>query len=145
MLDVGSGAGFPAVPLKIHIPNLTITLLEGNSKKVSFLRHVIRLLRLEQIDVIQGRIEKDNGGLSHGGFPLITARALAGLGKTLSWCAPYLCQGGLLVSFLGPRAEEDLEENRQIMKSQGLVLHKMVQYFLPKKKTKRNTVFLRKV
>lgn len=144
MLDVGSGAGFPAVPLKIYIPSLKITLLEANSKKVSFLRHVIRLLGLKQIDVIQGRIEKDNGRLSHGGFPLITARALAGLGQTLSWCAPYLCQGGLLVSFLGPRAEDDLKENRQIMKSHGMVLHGMIPYFLPKKKTKRNTVIFKK-
>lgn len=144
MLDVGSGAGFPAVPLKIYIPSLKITLLEANSKKVSFLRHVIRLLGLKQIDVIQGRIEKDNGRLSHGGFPLITARALAGLGQTLSWCAPYLCQGGLLVSFLGPRAEDDLKENRQIMKSHGMVLHEMIPYFLPRKKTKRNTVIFKK-
>jgi 16S rRNA (guanine527-N7)-methyltransferase len=145
MLDVGSGAGFRALPLKIYIPNLIITLLEANSKKVSFLRHVIRLLRLKQIDVIQGRIEKDNCRLPQGGFPLITARALAGLGQTLTWCAPYLCQGGLLVSFLGPRVNEVLKENREIMQSKGIVLHEMIPYFLPQKNTQRNTVIFKKI
>ncbi len=144
MLDVGSGAGFPAIPLKIHIPNLKITLIEANSKKVSFLRHVIRLLNLNEIEVINGRIEQDKGRLKHKTFPLITARALAGLGQTLSWCAPYLCQGGLLVSFLGSRAEEDLKDSRQVMQRHGIVLHEMIPYLLPRKKTKRNTVIFRK-
>ena len=144
MLDVGSGAGFPAIPLKIHIPNLKITLIEANSKKVSFLRHVIRLLNLNEIEVIKMRIEQDKGRLIDKEFPLITARALAGMGQTLSWCAPYLCHGGLLVSFLGSRIEEDLKENRGVMKKYGIAVYKMIPYILPTKKTKRNTVIFRK-
>ncbi len=145
MLDVGSGAGFPAIPLKIHIPNLKMTLIEANSKKVSFLRHVIRSLNLNEIEVINKRIEQDKGLLKDMEFPLITARALAGLGQMLSWCAPYLCQGGLLVSFLGPHAEEDLRENREVMEKQGIVLHEMIPYVLPTKKTKRNTVIFKRL
>lgn len=144
MLDVGSGAGFPALPLKIIIPNLDITLLEANTKKVSFLRHIIRLLKLKHILVIRGRIEKDKGRFRKGEFPLITARALARLGQTLIWCVPYLCRGGLLVSFLGPRAKEVLKENREIMQNQGIVLQETIPYFLPEKKTQRNTVIFRK-
>jgi 16S rRNA (guanine527-N7)-methyltransferase len=144
MLDVGSGAGFPAIPLKIYIPNLKMTLIEANSKKVSFLRHVIRSLNLNEIEVINKRIEQDKGRLKDKEFPLITARALAGLGQMLSWCAPYLGQGGMLVSFLGPHAEEDLRENREVMEKQGIVLHEMIPYVLPTKKTKRNTVIFKK-
>jgi len=145
MLDVGSGAGFPAIPLKIYIPNLKMTLIEANSKKVSFLRHIIRLLNLNEIEVINKRIEQDKGLLNDKEFPLITARALAGLGQMLSWCAPYLGQGGLLVSFLGPHAREDLMENREVMEKQGIVLHEMIPYVLPAKKTKRNTVIFKRL
>ena len=144
LLDVGTGAGFPGIPLKIYMPELKIILLEASSKKVSFLRYVIRKLRLTDIDVIKGRIEQDGNGLRHGEFPLITARAVAGLGQTLSWCAPYLSQGGLLVSFLGPHVDERLNENKQVMECHGIDVHKMIPYFLPGKKTKRHTVIFKK-
>jgi len=144
LLDVGTGAGFPGIPLKIYMPKLKIILLEANSRKVSFLRHVIRKLRLTDIDVIEGRIEQDGNGLRQGEFPLITARAVAGLGQTLSWCAPYLAEGGVLVSFLGPRVDEGLKEYKHVMESHGIDVHKVIPYYLPGKKTKRHTVIFRK-
>lgn len=144
MLDVGSGAGFPGIPLKIYMPNLKITLIEANSKKVSFLRHVIRHLGLNEVDVIKGRIEQEGNGLRHGEFPLITARAVASLGQTLSWCAPYLSHGGVLISFLGPNVDERLNKNKQVMESYGIDLHKRIPYYLPGKKTKRHTVIFKK-
>jgi 16S rRNA (guanine527-N7)-methyltransferase len=144
LLDVGTGAGFPGIPLKIYLPNLKITLLEANSKKVSFLRHVIRKLGLTDIDVIKGRIEQGGNDLHQVEFPLITARAVAGLGQTLAWCAPYLSQGGLLVSFLGPHVDERLNENKEVMASHSVDIYKMIPYFLPGKKTKRHTVIFRK-
>ena len=142
MLDVGSGAGFPAIPLKILIPSLKMSLIEANSKKVSFLKHIIRQINLKEIEVIRGRIEP--GRLEDRAFSLITARAIAGLGQTLSWCGPHLCQGGLMICFLGPHAERDLRENRKVMESQGLVLHKKISYILPTKKTDRNAVIFRR-
>jgi 16S rRNA (guanine527-N7)-methyltransferase len=145
ILDVGSGAGFPAIPLKILMPSLNITLIEANTKKVSFLRHVIRLLNLNDIEVINERIEQESGRLNHEEFSLITARALAGLSQTLTWCAPFLCRGGLLVSFLGSHAEEDLKESQLVMERNSFVLDELIPYVLPTKKTYRHTVILRKV
>lgn len=144
MLDVGSGAGFPGVPLKIYNPQLKIHLLETNSKKVSFLKHVIRLLRLNEIEVIKGRIEKDGSKLHPGGYQLITARALARLSQIILWCAPLLSQKGLLVCFLGRRAHDELEETRRIMEEQEVVLHRVIPYLLPGKTSKRHTVMLKK-
>jgi 16S rRNA (guanine527-N7)-methyltransferase len=144
MLDVGSGAGFPGVPLKIYNPQLKIHLLETNSKKVSFLKQVIRLLRLNEIEVIKGRIEKDGSKLHPGGYQLITARALASLSQIIFWCAPLLSQKGLLVCFLGRRAHDELEETRQIMEEQEIVLHRVIPYLLPGKTSKRHTVMLKK-
>jgi len=144
MLDAGSGAGLPGLPLKIYNPRLKTHLLETKSKKVSFLNHVIRLLRLNEIEVIKGRIEKDVKKHHPAGYHIITARALARLSQTVAWCAPLLCPGGLLVSFLGSRADEDLKESRQIVEEQGLVLEKRIPYVLPGKRSKRNTIIFKK-
>ena len=144
MLDVGSGAGFPGVPLKIYNPQLKAHLLEPNSKKVSFLRQVIRLLRLNEIKVIEGRIERDGSKLHPGGYQLITARALAPLAQTIRWCAPFLYPGGLLVGFLGRRADDELEKGRQIGERHQVSLHKVIPYSLPGKSSKRKTILLRK-
>ena len=144
MLDVGSGAGFPGIPLKIYRPQLETHLFEKTSKKVSFLKQVIRLLGLNGIHVIKGRIEKNGDTLHPDGYPLITARALAGLHQTIEWCSPFLLPGGLLVSFLGSRAEEDLKECQQIMEENRILIHRKIPYLLPGKRSKRNTVIFKK-
>jgi len=144
MLDVGSGAGFPGIPLKIYKPQLETHLLETNSKKVSFLKQVIRLLGLKEIHVIKGRIERDGDTLHPDGYHLITARALAGLHQTIAWCSPFLLPGGLLVSFLGCRAEEDLKGCQQIMEENRIFIHRKILYVLPGKRSKRNTVIFKK-
>ncbi len=144
MLDVGSGAGFPGVPLKIYSPQLKTHLLEATSKKVSFLKRVVRLLRLNEIEVIKGRVEKDGSRLHGGGYQLITARALARLGQTILWCVPFLSSGGLLVGFLGRRAHDEIEESRKIMEQHHMILHNVIPYVLPGKKSRRHTVILKK-
>lgn len=149
MLDVGSGAGFPGLPLKIYNPLLKTDLLESNSKKVSFLKQVIRLLGLNEIEVIKGRIETDGRtrkghALLHAGYHLITARALADLSQTLVWCSPFLFPGGLLVGFLGSRAEDDMKKSQRIMKEHSLVVFKKIPYILPGKRSKRTTVIFKK-
>ena len=144
LLDVGSGAGFPGVPLKIYKPNLVAHLLEANTKKVSFLKQIVRLLRLNEIAVIKGRIERGGDNLHSDGYHLITARAVARLGQTIAWCAPFLSPGGLLVSFLGGRAEDALRENRQIIEEHWVVLHKVIPYLLPGKQSERKIVIHKK-
>jgi 16S rRNA (guanine527-N7)-methyltransferase len=142
MLDVGSGAGFPGIPLKICKPQLNAHLLEASAKKVSFLRQVVRLLSLEETEVIRGRIEKDRGILHPDGYHLITARALAPLGQTIMWCAPLLRPGSFLVSFMGGRFEDELKKNRQVIKDHDLTIHKKIPYTVPGRESARTTIIL---
>ena len=144
LLDVGSGAGFPAIPLKIHSPKLKVDLVEAKAKKVSFLRQVIRLLGIEGIRVIRGRVEEAHLRLQKGGYHLVTARAVTGLGRTVTWCAPFLRPTGLLVSFLGADAEKELEENREVLERWKLRVHQEIVYLLPGKDTERHTLVLKK-
>jgi len=144
MLDVGSGAGFPGLPLKILKPWLKTQLLEAHSKKVSFLKQVIRLLKLDEIKVIKGRIEKHRGNLYPAGYDLITARALTTLYQTIEWCAPHLSPGGLLITFLGSSIEEDLTKCLPLLESSGIVQDRLIPYLLPGKKSERNIVIFKK-
>jgi len=144
LLDVGSGAGFPGIPLKICKPQLKTQLIEANSKKANFLKQVIRITKLHEIEVIKGRIEKDGSILSHKGYHIITTRALAPLIQTLAWCVPYLMSGGLIVNFQGSKFAEALEESADIIKEYGLFLYKSVPYKLPEKDSQRHILIFMK-
>ncbi len=108
LLDVGSGAGLPGIPLKLALPRLRATLLDGTGKRVRFLQEVIDALDLRGIGAVQGRAEE----LAHDDewrewFDLVTARALARLPTLLEWCLPFARVGGLL---LAPKAGDLTEE-----------------------------------
>jgi 16S rRNA (guanine527-N7)-methyltransferase len=143
-LDVGSGAGFPGLPLKIMMPQWDTCLLEANRKKVSFLRHVIRLMKMRGIEAVKGRIEEKGGRFQPGPYDIMTARALAPLGRTVSWCAPLLQPGGLLVIFSGADGPKALAEAEEVLKRHKLVLHKAIPYVLPGRERKRHALLLKR-
>ena len=141
LLDVGSGAGLPGLPLKIHCPLRNTFLLEPNSKKVSFLCHVIRLIRLGGVHTIRSRVEHLPKATR---YDMVTARALAEFRKTLDGCAPVVNHGGLLVLYLGSRAEEDLKEGERLLADHHLRVFKSFSYSLPGKRSERHTVIFQK-
>lgn len=98
LLDIGSGAGFPGLPLKIVRPQWHVTLLEATAKKTLFLRHIVETLQLRDVEIIHGRAEE----LAHqpeyrARFDIITARAVSALPALLEYCAPYCRVGGMIV------------------------------------------------
>ena len=126
ILDMGSGAGFPAVPLKIAHPELVITLVEAVHKKASFLRHIVRTLQLLEIDVV----DKRTGELPashHQAYDVVTARAFADMKAALSEGAPFLKPDGLMILSRGP--EEAIEEGTAL--KTGMVIEKRLDLGLP--------------
>ena len=144
MLDVGSGAGFPAIPIKVCRPRLTVHLVEAGARRVSFLKQVIRLTGLQGIRAIRGRIERDTGLVRAQGYDVVTFRALAPMPRAVLWCCPHLRPGGLMISFQGPRYENVLKESSEILEKEGLILEKRIPYKLPGKADPRNILLFRK-
>ena len=144
LLDVGSGAGFPAIPLKICRPAMKFFLMEPNLKKGSFLKQVIRLCGLTQIEVIRERIETPSRPLPFTRCDIITSRAMAPLPKLIGWCMPYLTPGGMLVAFLGNRFEDILSECEPLMKEENLFVDELRPYTVKSKRPERCLLILKK-
>ena len=145
VLDLGSGAGFPGVPLKIAVPALTITLLEATRKKANFLRHIIRILGLTNITVVECRAEKfSEAEPAHPGFDFVLARALAPLKTLLRLGAPLAREGGYLVAMKGGKAAEELKKSQTILKDLSLKIDKKIMFLLPPNNKKRCLIFMKK-
>ncbi len=110
VLDIGTGAGFPGLPLKIFVPSLAVLLLESSQKKCSFLRHIARGLKLANVEIVHGRAE-DRKLIERygGGFDLVLSRALADLSTSLQLALPYAKEGGRIVGMRGRQGERERE------------------------------------
>jgi 16S rRNA (guanine527-N7)-methyltransferase len=145
LLDLGSGAGFPGVPLKIAAPALTITLLEATRKKANFLRHLTRILGLPQITVVESRAEKFCEACpNHPGFDFVIARALAPLETFLRLGYSLAHQGGYLVAMKGEKADEELKKSQAILNQFSLKVDKKILFHLPPTNKKRYLIFMKK-
>jgi 16S rRNA (guanine527-N7)-methyltransferase len=114
LLDVGTGAGFPGIPLKIVAPSLKVTLMDGTGKKIAFLREVVAKLGLAQVEVVQGRAEEmGNSADYRAQFDLVTARAVASLNTLVEYLLPLVRRGGLAVIYKGASAPQELVESRK--------------------------------
>lgn len=120
LLDVGTGAGFPGIPLKIVAPQLQVTLMDGTGKKVTFLREVVNKLGLTGVDAVQGRAEEmGNDPDYRGRFDLVTARAVAALNTLVEYLLPLVRRDGLAVIYKGSSAPQELAEARQAIHMLG--------------------------
>lgn len=112
LLDIGSGAGFPGIPLKIVRPSLEITLLDSVQKKVFFMRDVIRGLGLKGIKAISGRAEDIIDEVPRAYFDFVVSRAVGNIEKLIELGIPYLRGGGEIILMRGEKGIEELGEMR---------------------------------
>jgi 16S rRNA (guanine527-N7)-methyltransferase len=119
-IDVGSGAGFPGIPLKIVWPSLRLTLLDGTGKKVTFLREVVQALNLADVDVVQGRAEELALQTAYREqYDLVMARAVARLNTLVEYLLPFVRQGGFVMAYKGPSASEEFIEAQKAIAKLG--------------------------
>ncbi|GAA3997365.1 16S rRNA (guanine(527)-N(7))-methyltransferase RsmG [Allokutzneria multivorans] len=119
VIDVGSGAGLPGVPLAIARPDLHLTLLEPMARRVGWLEDVADELGLSSVTVVRGRAEEKSVRTHHGGADVVTARAVAPLAKLAAWCLPLARPGGQLIALKGASAAEEIERDAREVKAAG--------------------------
>jgi len=116
LLDIGSGGGFPGIPLKVFIPSLSVTLIDGSRKKISFLKHIIRILQLEGIDARQIRAEQMVKDANFApAFDVIVGRALSSLVSFVRMAVLLLAEEGLIIAFKGEVDQKEIDTLRSNM------------------------------
>jgi 16S rRNA (guanine527-N7)-methyltransferase len=142
LLDIGSGAGLPVIPLKIIRPEIPMVSVDAVAKKIHFQRHVIRALNLQQIEAIHARIEELHK-THHHSFSVITSRAFTRLDRFVSLAAPLLAEGGVLIAMKGEQVEDEITASDELVHAGGFTVTSIHRYSLPQNMGERVLTFIK--
>ena len=145
-IDIGSGAGFPGLPIKIVRPALNLTLLEANAKRAAFLERLVQRLSLEQVTVVNDRAEEVAHNPEHReAYELVLARAVAPLPTLVELTLPFLRLGGVLAAPKGSDAPREVREAAAALRACGGHVESIHPLHIPDAETSPTLVIVRKV
>lgn len=130
LLDIGSGAGLPVIPLKIVKPETTMVSVDAVAKKINFQRHVIRMLNLQKIEAVHARIEDLHSSHARK-FSLITSRAFTRLDRFVSLASPLLAENGRIIAMKGAGADDEIAISDDTLRTFGFSIAAQHPYSLP--------------
>ncbi|MEC1521859.1 16S rRNA (guanine(527)-N(7))-methyltransferase RsmG [Neobacillus niacini] len=145
LCDVGAGAGFPSIPLKIAFPHLEVTIVDSLNKRITFLNHLANVLKLEKVHFIHDRAETFGVNPAHReSYDLVTARAVARMSVLSELCLPLAKVGGHFIAMKAAHANDELTVGQKAIKTLGGKLEQMHTFTLPMEESERNILVIKK-
>ena len=144
IVDVGTGAGFPGIPLNIIDANSKYTLVDSLNKRINFLNEIINKVHLENISTVHSRIE-DFAKNSKESYDIATSRAVASLNVLLEYLLPLVKVGGMCICMKGSNVKEEIESSNKALEILGGKIEKVEEIILPDSDIVRNIIIIRKV
>ncbi|KLV20100.1 16S rRNA methyltransferase GidB [Niallia circulans] len=145
LCDVGAGAGFPSIPLKIVFPDLKVTIVDSLKKRIHFLEHLASVLELEEVNFIHDRAETFGQNKEYREtFDIVTARAVARLSVLSELCLPLVKLGGTFVAMKAASAKEELAAGKKAVNLLGGKVNETHAFFLPMEESERNIITIAK-
>ena len=144
MADIGTGAGFPGMPLRIVEPSLRLTLLDSLNKRIDFLKEVCADLGLNDVECIHGRAEEFAANHRED-YDIVTSRAVANLQMLSELCLPLVKVGGYFLSMKAVDSEEEVNAAKNAIKTLGGQIEKVVDYAIPGTDVQHRLIFIKKI
>lgn len=146
LIDVGTGAGFPGIPIKIAFPYIKVTLLDSLNKRIKFLNQVVEELDLEDVVTLHGRAEDYAKKEEYREqFDLCASRAVANLSTLSEYCLPFIKKGGCFVSYKSADSDEEIQQSEKALDILGGKIEKVDKFVLPGSDMGRALVMIEKV
>ncbi len=146
VIDIGTGAGFPGLVLKIAMPGLKLTLLDSLNKRLTFLKAVCEELGIDDVELIHARAEDYARKPGYrAGFDTVVSRAVARMDTLAQWCMPYLSKDGYFLALKGPKADGEVAEAKRTVTVLGGAEPEIVEVKIPYTDLKHRIVCIKKV
>lgn len=144
LIDVGTGAGFPGIPLKIVDKSIKLTLLDSLNKRINFLNEIIEKLNLKEVNTIHSRAEEYAKNKVRESYDVAVSRAVADLPILLEYLMPYVKLNGICICMKGPKAQEELERSKKAINILGGKLEEVEKITIDEE-MERNLIIIRKI
>ncbi len=146
LCDVGAGAGFPSIPIKICFPHLHITIVDSLNKRIQFLNHLSNMLQIEHVNFVHSRAEDFGQQVAYREqFDIVTARAVARLSVLSELCIPLIKTGGQFVAMKAASGEEELQDAKKAITTLGTKLVEKYEFLLPIENSERTIYVFDKI